>query len=48
MTQLTINRSGSPVITINIDDNTMFSRALMGEHKITSDILVRLEVFDEN
>jgi len=34
MTTLTIYRSASPILTIDIDEKTVFSKKIMGEHKI--------------
>ena len=39
MTSIEIYRMGRSPITVNIDEKTMFSRKLMGEHRVTSEFI---------
>lgn len=39
MTSIDIYRAGSPLITLNIDEKTIYTKKLMGEQKITSEYI---------
>jgi len=39
MTTIDIYRAGSPLVTLDIDEKTLFSKKLQGEHKITSEYI---------